>query len=270
MKEYILEPLTNVELNKIFDEHALEVIDYFLRKAMFAQPECIPGQSPLPIHIPKEHIEQWIVQAIGADPVGAGSYAVDVVKEGEFGADVKMLACEVTPEGLLKSKQSTETSLAQKFTDSGNDLDQQFAQKCYDKILEDWISIVQEKLQKVIKDKEVSNIYYLFILRAGNRFYLCGMKVHMDRLNNVSVDHTTESSLFIKDYIDDRYGVVKIYKAKKRLELRLLPKQWVDEDLTIEFKMNYVNNSCKIRDLIINKKIEEHKKKSIEGIFTVC
>ncbi|KAB2387537.1 hypothetical protein COM05_14370 [Bacillus toyonensis] len=270
MKKYVLEPLTSLELNEIFDTHAIQVIDYFMRKAMFAQPECMPGQSPLPIQIPKEHIEQWVVQAIGASPVGAGSYAVDVLKEGEFGADVKMLSCKLTKQNKLANSQSGETSLAQKFKDTGDSLDQLFSQKQYEKILTDWTSIVQKKLQKVITEKKVPNIYYFFILRAGINFYLCGLKVHMDRLNNVSVQDATKDSIFIKDYIAEKYGAVKIYKAKKRLELRLYPKQWVDDKLIIEFTMGNKSNNTKIRDLFINEEISEYRKKSIKDIFTIC
>lgn len=67
---------------------------------MFSQPERIIGQDILPIQVPKEHLEQWVVQAIGALPVSAGNYGVDVIKEGEFGADIKMLSCKISKRKL--------------------------------------------------------------------------------------------------------------------------------------------------------------------------
>ena len=45
--------------------------------------------------IPKEHIEQWFVQALNAQSVGAGSYPVDILMPNQYGADVKMLSCVI-------------------------------------------------------------------------------------------------------------------------------------------------------------------------------
>ena len=86
----VLTPLTIIELKTFFDDDALAVITYFLKKSIVSQPEKLPKQDDLPIHIPKEHIEQWVVQALGATPIGAGSYPVDVITS-DWGADVKML-----------------------------------------------------------------------------------------------------------------------------------------------------------------------------------
>lgn len=73
-------------------------------------------------------------------------------------------------------------------------------------------------------------------MRGEQEFYLCGVEVDIDELENVEVewDQSTKSSVFLKNYIGDDYGSTKIYKAKKRLELRLRPKQWVDDGLCIE------------------------------------
>ena len=86
----VLTPLTKKQLEEIFDDAALEVIDYFLEKTILLQPEILDGQDELPIQIPKEHIEQWFVQAIHAKPVGAGSYPVDIIL-GIY--SVRMLRC---------------------------------------------------------------------------------------------------------------------------------------------------------------------------------
>ena len=55
----VLTPLTLNELKSFFDKDAIKVINFFLKRSIFSQPELIKGQTSLPIHIPKEHIEQW-------------------------------------------------------------------------------------------------------------------------------------------------------------------------------------------------------------------
>ena len=77
MSELVLTPMSKSELNDFFDDDSLKVIQFFLRKSLISQPEVLPEQKKLPIQIPKEHIEQWIVQALNARPVGSGSYPVD-------------------------------------------------------------------------------------------------------------------------------------------------------------------------------------------------
>lgn len=268
-KSYVLSPLTSNELSEIFDETAIKIFNFYMKRALFAQPEPIGNQKNLPIQVPKEHIEQWVVQAIGAEPVGAGSYPVDVKKGKEFGADVKMLSCKVNNQGELKVGDSGETSLAQKFQDTGDSLDQLFKEKKYNEILEGWTTILYQKLNKVFQKDEVENIYYFFILRAETMFYLCGLKVYVDNLASTEVERGTDSSVFIKGFIDDRLGNVKIYKAKKRMELRLRPKYWVDNNMVIPFKLERELESVNMRDKFSNNQVDDYLNEVINKFFGV-
>lgn len=267
----VIVPLSLEELSSVFDPISLKVINYFLRKSIFSQPEKLPNQSDLPIHIPKEHIEQWICQSIGSIPVGAGSYAVDVISKSKvWGADIKMLSCKVDSDsGKLKNSDSGETSLAQKFGDdnfgNGNTLDDLFANKEYQVIWNNWIEILKKKYRKVNEDFGVSNIYYFFILRAELDFHLCGMKLLLNNLNHTKVNYerSTNDSVWIKNYIEDRFGHVKVYKAKKRLELRLKPKYWVENNFVITFNTNFNQFEVDIRELILKNKIHLHVEKNL-------
>lgn len=262
----VIVPLNLEELNLIFDSTSFKVINYFLRKSIFSQPEKLPDQDDLPIHIPKEHIEQWICQAIGSIPVGAGSYAVDVIsKTKTWGADIKMLSCKVNNEtGELKNSDSGETSLAQKFDDgnfgNGNTLDDLFTNKEYQLIWDNWIEILNKKYDKVNKDFGVTKIYFFFILRAKLDFHLCGMKVNLDNLKYTEVNNkrSTNNSVWIKNYIDDELGHVKVYKSKKRLELRLKPKYWVEKNLVKTFNTDFDQIEVDVRELIEKNKINSH------------
>ena len=109
----VINPLTKAELLKFFNKKSQKVLRYFIFKAIYSQPEILPDQKPLPIHVPKEHIEQWLVQCLGADPVGSGSYPVDIIhKKSNFGADAKMLSWDGKPKSL-----SGETSMGHNFKD---------------------------------------------------------------------------------------------------------------------------------------------------------
>lgn len=257
----VLKPLSLVKLQSIFDNTAIDVIKFFIKKSVFSQPERIIGQEYLPIQVPKEHIEQWVVQAIGANPVGAGNYGVDVVKPGEFGADVKMLSCKIDAYGNISNSDSGETSIAQNFKDTGNSLDDLFKNKSYNQIVDGWKDIIKNKLQKVKNEQAVDKIYYIFILRAGTTFRLCGMEVNLNELSNITPGRASSSSLFIDNFIDSNYGNVKIYKAKKRMELRLRPKYWVDHNMTLNFNLNFSSKEVNVRDLVLNNKLSEYEDK---------
>ena len=259
----VLTPLTQQELTTFFDDTAIDVIHFFLKKSIISQPEKIEGQNDLPIQIPKEHIEQWVVQALGVRPIGAGSYPIDIISD-TWGADVKMLSCKVDNNGNLKNADSGETSLAQKFADGnfgdGNTLDALFASREYAFILDRWKEIIVNKYQRVITDHNIENIYYFIVLRADSQFHLCGIKVNLEELENANVNETrsTNDSIYVDDFIDNNYGHIKIYKAKKRLELRLKPKYWVDNNRVITFNTNFEQINANIREKIENNQLEDY------------
>ncbi|MGL4670758.1 hypothetical protein, partial [Cetobacterium sp.] len=225
------------------------------------QPEIKKGQDYQRLQITKEYLEQWCVQAIDADPVGAGSYPIDIIGETnnqKWGADIKALSCKINKHGELSNSESGETSLAQKFTDTGVDLDTLFKNKNYETIKNGWLDIIQKKNSKVIRDESLDSIYYFFFLRGDEIFYLCGIELDIDQLDEVEVDeeNTTKDSVYLKNYIEQEYGSTKIYKAKKRLELRLRPKTWVDQDLCIELDIPQALKRVDLRKV----DLDEYKK----------
>jgi hypothetical protein len=52
----------------------------------------------------------------------------------------------------------------------------------------------------------------------------------LEKLNAGDINKT---SLKIENFIDKRYGDVKIYKSKKRMELRMQPKNLLEDELMI-------------------------------------
>ncbi|CAA6818297.1 MAG: Unknown protein [uncultured Sulfurovum sp.] len=235
----ILRPLAKEELEYFFSEHSLKVIQYFMNTSLFAQPEVYETKENLPIQIPKEHLEQWFVQALQVEAVGAGSYPIDILKPNEWGADVKMLSCKVDKNDNLGNGDSGETSLAQKFIGTGISLDEQFKQKQYQEIINGWTSIWKEKLINVKAQKNIEKIYYFFFLRGSSKeSYICAFEVNSEDINTNTISQRDENaqikqSIFLNGVIDSKYGNAKIYKAKKRLELRLKPKKLLDDEFLI-------------------------------------
>jgi len=278
----VLMPMSRQELGEIFTKRAIMIIQYFLDKAVFAQPEPMPRQKPLPFQAPQEHIEQWLVHALNVRHIGSGSSAVDIFKAGEWGADVKMMSCKMDEEtSSVIDADSGETSLAQKFSGTGNDLDTLFRTKEFAKICNGWKAILSEKLKSVLDDtdKNIRTVYYFVVLRAGSSLHLCGLKIDPAAIDRVEVSNSTieyaennpgkeTNSIWLDGMIDKRYGNVKIYKAKKRMELRLRPINWINDGLTIEFKMKSAPCETAISELT-EEQLRSHIKTRLADCFHV-
>ncbi len=270
MEKFVIKPLKNSELVKFLDDKAKDIIKYFIIKSLFSQPETKIGQKDLPIQIPKEHIEQWFTQALNVKPVGAGSYPVDIYNDREnWGADIKMLNVKVDGIGNVLNSGSGEASLGQNFADAGINLDVLFSTKNYEEIKDKWVKLYKKKYGDLKKDyPSIKKIYYFFILRpgvqkAGADFYFAGAVLDLKNLKSVSVDtaRTTEKSVFLNNFISDDFGNTKIYKAKKRLELRLHPKKWIENNKTIKITTSFSPIEINLREKNIN---EEYLQEQIE------
>jgi hypothetical protein len=253
---YVINPLTSEELNSFLDNKSKDIIKYFIVKSLFSQPEPKLDQNQIPIQIPKEHVEQWFTQALNVHSVGAGSYPIDIYNlEQKWGADIKMLNIKIDEFGNITNSSSGEASLGQKFTGPGIDLDTWFAQKEYEKIKDSWVNLYNEKYNS-IKDKyEINKIYYFFILRPGTQvegvdFYFTGAVINLDNLHKIEVNkiRTTDKSVFLNHFIDNDYGNTKIYRAKKRLELRLNPKKWIENRFSLKISTSFQNKPINLRD----------------------
>ena len=267
----VLKFLNKKEIGEIFDKDSYLVINYLLKKVLFSQPETRPGKKRANIQITKEFLEQWIAQGLGWETVGSGSYPIDVYsKKYRCGADVKFMSVGVNEDGSFTKESSGETSLGQKFKGSGKDLDQDFADKKYSKILNGWKNILIEKINKPIKDYELNNIYYFIFIRGGKTISLAVAKVNVNKIKNLEVSKTTDSSIFIEGYINNKYGNVKIYKAKKRMELRCCPKKMEDDNLFINWNFDgLIDEKGKDLRLLVRKRLafKKYVKEKLNKMF---
>lgn len=266
MNQFVINPLNKEELLAFLDDKAKGIIKYFIVKSLFSQPEPKIGQRLLPIQIPKEHIEQWFTQALDVKPVGAGSFPVDIYNEREhWGADIKMLNIKVDPLGNVVNGDSGEASLGQNFSDDDINLDTLFHSRNFDEIKDKWIMLFGLKYEAMkLHYPLVEKIFYFFILRPGVQdigtdFYFTGAVLDFNKLPSVIVDQerTTLKSVFLKNFIAPGYGNTKIYKSKKRLELRINAKNWIENDLSVRIKTSFNSQNIDLRNEEINSEFLE-------------
>ena len=136
----------------------IEIINYYLQLNSFAHPESKVGQKKINFRITKENVEQWIVQALNAESIGAGSYPVDI-KTDNFLADLKSMSIKIDKNGNVAKAESGETSLAQKFKTEEN-LDILFQHGKAEKIKTIWSRVLYDKYKTVVKEHKIDKIYY--------------------------------------------------------------------------------------------------------------
>lgn len=269
---FVLEFLTKKEIEKIFDKDSKLVIGYLLKKVLFSQPELLPGEKDGNIQMTKEFLENWVAQALDWKIIGAGNYPIDVYSaKQKVGADVKFLSAKTDDDGNFINGTSNETSLSQKFKSAGKNLDQLFKQKKKKEILEGWTKILVEKNDIPIKDYGLDYIYYFIFIRGGSSINLAIAKVNKEFIPNIKISKLTDTSAFISGYVDDRYGNVKIYKSKKRIELRCVAKNLKKDNLLIkwDFSENLKHQkSIRLREIVGNKnKFKKYISQKIKEFF---
>jgi hypothetical protein len=154
-----------------------------------------------------------------------------------------MLSAKVDNEWELTNADTWETSLAQKFKETWSDLDTLFKNKDFEIIKTEWLWIYKNKLEKVRNDNELEHIYYFILIRWWTKLYLLWMEVLLDNLDSTEVDtERTDKkwtqSVFINWFLEKKYWYTKIYKAKKRLELRLKADEWHKNNLCLVFDLD--------------------------------
>ena len=261
--------LSQKEMLSLVDVNAYSIIEYLLRKVTFSQPELSNNnQKNSGIQITKEFLEQWIVQACDLKSIGSGNYPIDVYKENEYGTVEKFVSAGVDKKGQLLNSQSNETSLGQNFQGFGKYLDQAFENKDYDKILNGWIKILKDKLSKPFTQLNLHTIYYFIFIRSGNKICLAISKLDLDYIQNLTVKKTSPTSVFVDNFLNPKYGEVKIYKSKKRMELRLYAKKLQENNLLITWDFKNLKPSIvSLREIAQKNQLNDHINSEFQKFF---
>ena len=80
----------------------------------------------------------------------------------------------------------------------------------------------KKKIKTALQKYKISDFYYIAFISTKDSVYLTALKMNIDNFNKLIVDDDKkiDKSIFIKNFINPSYGNVKLYKSKKRLELR--------------------------------------------------
>tara|TARA_B100001248_G_scaffold130337_1_gene97760 strand:+ start:1237 stop:2118 length:882 start_codon:yes stop_codon:yes gene_type:complete len=256
----VLETLNKDEIDGIFDKNSKKVLNFLLQKTLISYPEFLPTQKQDSLYLEKKQCEQWIVQSLGLMPVGEGSYPIDGIRE-KNGYDVSTLSLGQTPKTKKMKSQTGEKSLGQKFEDENfgeldDTLDELFQKKEGDKIVNAWKDILEKKWNKTIKEKKLEALYLvnLILYKIKSKLYVFLLKINHEKLKGIKKGEFSKkgSSVDVKNIIDPKFGNVKIYKAKKRLELRLKPKEFLERGYYLEFSLENNIASKNLRDIFDN------------------
>lgn len=178
------------------------------------------------LNLPSDLLEFWVAKALNGKVVGKGNTAIDVVAtidDRKIGIDVKCMICQ-KPEKLGNTN---ETSLLQNFKSCGKNLDQLFASRDFKNIEIQWKDCLYKKLTNCQKKFKLDEILHFYFISTREKVYIYIFKLDLDisTYNSISIIQPRTKkhnvSLHFKNIIDDNFGSVKLYKSKKRLELRL-------------------------------------------------
>jgi len=256
----VLEEVKIDELNQIFDNKSKKVFDYLLQRTVISYPEFLPGQNNTALYLEKKQCEQWVVQSLGLKPVGEGSYPIDGINN-KIGYDVSSLALGQTPTGKMK-KQTGEKSLSQKFEDENfgdenDNLDSLFNSEKYDEIIKAWKNILKKKWEGTIKGQNLNDLYLinLILYKLENKLMIFLLKINHNNLDEVTKGKVSpkKTSVWFNNFIDEKFGNVKVYKSKKRVELRIRPQEFIKNKSYLEFKIENKIKSLNLREIFENK-----------------
>lgn len=116
---------------------------------------------------------------------------------------------------------------------SSNDLDTLFNTNEGEKAVEIFKNKFMEKYN--FKDGKKKVIYYMIFICKDKNIYISCLKLNYEHISNMKFSEFTQSckNILINNFINKKFGNVKLYKSKKRLELRLCK--------------DIINNECSIK-----------------------
>jgi len=154
--------------------------------------------------------------------IGNGNTNFDIKVNDDICIDVSVLT--------LHGSCTNEKSIMQNFSKC-NDLDTLFNTNKGN----DAVDIFKKRfLEKCTIDAKINMYYMIFVCENKNIFFTC-LKLNYENIPNMNFSKFTKSckSIIICNFIDNENGNVKLYKSKKRLELRLC-KNIINQDCSIK------------------------------------
>lgn len=168
-----------------------------------------------------EFSEYYTAKVTAGEEIGGGSCGMDVKTGANEGIDVMCV--------IMNKHQSNEKSLMQNFSTSGANLDVLFHEKQDKEAVSLYMNQYSKKIEKVKAEKGLNDLYIMAFVSTEKDVHLVCFKLNLENIQHVTsggfVNKQKESyvNILVTNFINPLYGNVKLYKSKKRMELRLLP-----------------------------------------------
>jgi hypothetical protein len=213
------ESMTNVlEPCKIPNSLNIEQMKDLIKKYMEPRTEYYRSKQRAP-YVEDEFSEYYTAITTKGIEIGGGSCGMDVKTGLGEGIDAMCV--------IMNSTHSNEKSLIQNFSKSGENLDELFHKKDDATAVKLFISDYTTKLQKCKTEKGLNDLYILAFISTQTDVYLTAFQIHLEHLSNVSSggfigkNKDNYVNIEVNHFIHPNYGNVRLYKSKKRMELRL-------------------------------------------------
>ena len=206
--QYVLEPC---ELLPSIDQVKLreEIANYMKPREKFYE------DTKRSYYIEDEYSEWLTKDASDGKEIGKGNSCTDVVTSSKEGIDVMCV--------IMKGTQTNEKSLIQNFKLGGSDLDSLFKNRDDISAIRLYMEDLKTKLTNGILKYDLCDLYILAYITLSKEIHVCCFKYNINLIDAVVSNGFTKKgeSIQVGGFIDERFGNVKLYKAKKRVELRL-------------------------------------------------
>lgn len=167
------------------------------------------------LYLESEFTEWWVEKATNGNHVGSGNKPIDVISTCG-GIDVLAIC--------LNKKTSNEKSIIQIFKGGGSDLDKMFKNKEYSDAVKLFRNTLQTKFNNCAEEYSIDNFYYIGFISTKTEIYCFGMKLQLKNITNIKENcfatSKLKSGIVLDGVINSEYGSAKIYKSKKRMEIR--------------------------------------------------
>jgi hypothetical protein len=150
--------------------------------------------------------------------IGGGHCAMDVETKNSEGIDAMCV--------IMNKDLSNEKSLIQNFKSSGSNLDTLFKEKKDQEAVALFMNDYKKKLEKVKEDKNLTDLYILAYISVDTDIYIACFKIDISKIAYVTSGGFVGKkenyvNIIVDNFIDSNIAQVKLYKSKKRVELRL-------------------------------------------------
>jgi hypothetical protein len=212
LNNYILTP---IHLNKLDIDYNL--LKIYIKNYIEPRIEYYNETNTKNLELESGFSEWWIKKTSNGTKIGNGNCPMDVITFNNNAIDTMCLC--------MNSNISNEKSIMQNFGSTGNNLDSFFNAKNDTKIIRMFIQDYVDKIKNFSINYKIplTKLYYCIFISTKTNIYLSCFKINIGNIVYIKSDGFTKSmkSINIKNFIDDKYGNVKLYKSKKRLELRI-------------------------------------------------